>query len=64
MNLNWFYSGVLPLLCVENTTPILENSSNIQTCISGFPEDGITGQGFKYQSVSLDITNILYITCI
>lgn len=62
MNLNWFYSGVLSFLSVENT--ILENSSKIQSCTSGFPENGVTGQGFKYQPASLDITDILYITCI
>lgn len=49
MNLNRFYSGVLSFLSDENTTPILENSSNIQSCTSGFPENGVTGQGFKYQ---------------
>lgn len=64
MNLNWFYTGVLSFLSAENTTPNLENSSNIQTCISGFREDGITGQGFKCQSVSLDVRDILCITCI
>lgn len=64
MNLNWLYSGVLSFLSVENTTPILENSSNIQSCTSGFPENGVTGQGFKYQPAWLEITDILYITCI
>lgn len=41
---NW---GVLPFLVIENTTPILENNSSIQNCMSGFPENGITGQGLN-----------------
>jgi len=32
--------------------------------MSGFPENGITGEGFKYQSVSLDRTDIPCIRCV
>lgn len=47
MSSKWFNWGVLPFLVVKNTTPILKNNSSTQTCMSGFPENGITGQGLN-----------------
>lgn len=47
MNSKLFNWGILPFQVDENTTLILENNSSLQTCMSGFPENGITGHGLN-----------------